>query len=94
MTAAPLLFYPGRTLATPGALAALQETGADPAALLRRHCAGDWGEVSPEDARENDFSLGRELRLLSRYTLPDGTAVWVITEADRSATTILLPDEY
>ncbi len=87
------LFLPGRTLATPGALAVLEEAGIAPASLLDRHCAGDWGDLPPEDAAENDFSLGRNLRIISRYTLAGDGVVWIITEADRSATTILLPEE-
>jgi hypothetical protein len=63
--------------------------------LLSRHVCGDWGEVCAEDARENDFSVDHGFRILSAYTLSTtGVKVWVITEADRSATTILLPDEY
>ena len=83
----------GRVLATPGALRLLLEAGENPARYLSRHASGDWGEVPPEDARENELALRFGRRLLSSY--PVGTAcIWVITEADRSATTILLPDEY
>ena len=60
---------------------------------LKRHAKGDWGEVSPEDRRENDFSLDKELRLLSSYQ-HDGIKIWIVTEADRSTTTILFPEEY
>ena len=84
----------GRTIATPGALKAL---GADPGELLTllwRHRSGDWGEPSEADRRENEFSLAHGFRLLSAYRLASGARVWVITEADRSATTILLPSEY
>ena len=62
--------------------------------LLARHLSGDWGEVCAEDAKENEFSLEHGFRLLSAYVLRDGTKVWIITEADRSATTILLFSEY
>ena len=89
------LFSPGRVVATPGALEALEDTGTDALDLLRRHVAGDWGEVPPEDARENERSLKHGWRVLSSYPVGDaGERVWVITEADRSSTCILLPSEY
>lgn len=61
---------------------------------LGRHAFCDWGDLSDEDKRENEYSLGRYLRLLSSYKYVNGTKIWIITEADRSVTTILLPDEY
>lgn len=85
---------PGRILATPGALDAMASSGDDPLDFLFRHLDGDWGELSPEDIAENELSLREGFRLLSAYSLRDGSRIWVITEADRSATTILLPDEY
>ena len=89
------LFSPGRVVATPGALEALEDTGTDALDLLRRHVAGDWGEVPPEDARENERSVLNGRRVLSSYPVGDaGERVWVITEADRSSTCILLPSEY
>jgi hypothetical protein len=88
------LFPLGRTVATPGALAALQRTGNTPATFLRRHVCGDWGEVDGADHAENERSVEHGLRLLSAYTLADCTRIWVITEADRSSTCILLPEEY
>lgn len=84
----------GQVVATPGALAALQEAGDRPADLLRRHVCGDWGEVDEEDQRENERSLEDDCRLLSAYTLTGGARLWIITEADRSSTTLLLPSEY
>ena len=60
---------------------------------LKRHASCDWGELSTEDKRENDFSLDKGLRLLSSYQLNDWK-IWIITEADRSVTTILFPEEY
>ena len=66
----------------------------DVPASLARHLRGDWGELDESDKQENEFSLQHGLRLLSAYTLSDGTRIWVITEADRSATTFLLPEEY
>jgi hypothetical protein len=61
--------------------------------LLARHVSGDWGELPEEDRAENEFSVANNLRILSAYTLANGVKVWVITEADRSATTFLLPEE-
>ena len=84
----------GQILTTPGALAALEQAGQNPAHYLARHHAGDWGDLAPEDVRENELSLDRHLRLLSAYTLPTDAKIWIITEADRSATTILLPADY
>lgn len=84
----------GRTVATPGALAALTEAGQSPAEFMDRHVGGDWGEVDEHDAQENEFSLENDLRLLSAYTLKTNVRIWIITEADRSSTTILLPKEY
>ncbi len=84
----------GRTLATPGALEAIQEAGQEPAEFLLWHQAGDWGEVCKEDRQENELSLREGFRLLSVYSTSKGVKLWVITEADRSATTILLPEEY
>ena len=84
----------GQVVATPGALEALEDAATQPAELLARHQAGDWGEVPPEDAAENELSLKQGFRLLSAYTLPTGARIWIITEADRSVTTLLLPSEY
>ncbi len=93
-TKQPPLFPLGQVVATPGALAALHEAGQTPAELLRRHSVGDWGELPAEDIRENELSLQEGYRLLSAYTLASGQRLWIITEADRSATTLLLPQEY
>jgi len=84
----------GRVVATPAALDALSATDTHPFALLRRHVTGDWGDLTPEDVEANRMALATGARVLSAYTLPDGTRVWVITEADRTATTILLPEDY
>lgn len=62
--------------------------------FLRRHGAGDWGDVSVEDWKANDEALASGERLLSAYVVAPGERVWIITEADRSSTTVLLPDEY
>ena len=61
---------------------------------LKRHLAGDWGELSEEDKAENEFSLGKQLRLFSAYEKDHLPKIWIITEADRSATTVLFPSEY
>src|SRR6266508_3992094 len=84
----------GDIVATPGALDALREAQQEPLGLLRRHQTGDWGNLDEEDKAENEFSLTHDLRLLSAYTLPTQVKIWVITEADRSVTTLLLPAEY
>ena len=88
------LFPLGRIVATLGALDALQQAGHTTQEFLARHSAGDWGEVSAEDRKENTFAVTRSLRLLSAYRLSAGVKIWLITEADRSATTFLLPEEY
>ena len=87
-------FNPGKVMATPGALAALEASGESLLNYLQRHLAGDWGDVDAEDAQENELSLQNGWRLLSVYTLKSGTKIWVITEADRSSTCLLLPEEY
>ena len=98
----------GQIVATPGALELLQETGFSAAALVSRHVHGDWGDLCDEDRAENDFAVTRRLRILSCYRLVDAErlaatprdkrsslpAIWIITEADRSVTTLLRPDEY
>ncbi|MGH9760275.1 MAG: hypothetical protein ACREAC_05455 [Blastocatellia bacterium] len=88
------LFPLGQTVMTPGAQSALEESGQSPTSFLRRHQAGDWGELDHEDSQENCFSLGRGLRLLSVYRTASGEKLYVITEADRSCSTILLTTEY
>ena len=87
-------FSLGCLIATPGALRAIREAGSIPLEFLTRHQQGDWGDLSDRDYLENEWSIGNGCRLLSAYHLNDGTKIWVITEADRSATTILLPEEY
>ena len=95
MILAPTKFPLGQVVATPGAIEAMKSEGADAGGLLARHGAGDWGEVCAEDKKANEAALKHEARLMSAYTLPKtGAKLWVITEADKSATTLLLPDEY
>ncbi|MGH9969774.1 MAG: hypothetical protein ACREBG_18545 [Pyrinomonadaceae bacterium] len=88
-------FALGQTYITPGAEEALQIAGQTEIEFLRRHMSCDWGpELSDEDVRENELSLEEGFRLLSAYRTAKGQKLWIITEADRSATTILLPSEY
>ena len=82
----------GQILATPGAMEAINREEITKA--LHRHHRGDWGLVGKEDWEANDRALEEGTRLLSVYAAEDSTRFWIITEADRSATTILLPDEY
>lgn len=84
----------GSVVATPGALAALKDAQDSPRPYLLRHSEGDWGDVCKEDAAENELSLLTGFRILSAYTIKNGAKIWVITERDRSATTILLLEEY
>ena len=86
-------FSLGRLVATPAAMEALERAGMGALPLLVRHQSGDWGQVDAEDWQINEEAVERGGRLLSAYEAGD-TRVWVITEADRSATTILLPAEY
>jgi len=87
-------FQLGQIVATPGALAAISESGERLASFLKRHVSGDWGDIAEEDRQENELSVAQGFRLLSAYRLSDGTKLWIITEADRSFTTLLLPSEY
>jgi hypothetical protein len=84
----------GQTVATPGALEALAGAGETPLLYLARHVVGDWGDLDEHDKAENESALEDGLRILSAYRLSDDTRIWVITEANRSVTTILLPEEY
>ena len=87
-------FSLGRIVATPGALAALEKVGQAPIEYIARHAKGDWGTLCEEDKVANAEALKNGSRLLSSYTLPDQTKLWIITEGDRSVTTLLLPEEY
>ena len=88
------LFPLGQIVATPGALAALERAKQPPTCFLARHAIGDWGELEATDVAENRYSLIHGFRLLSSYRTDAGEKLWIITEADRSATTLLLPEEY
>jgi len=84
----------GQTYITPGAEEALMMAGQTGIEFLRRHMSGDFGDVSDEDLRENELSLREGFRVLSAYRTAKGQKLWIITEADRSSTTILVPSEY
>ena len=88
------LFQLGEIVLTPGALHALREADNPGVEFLYRHQTGDWGDVPDEDKAENEFSVDKGFRILSAYHLNTGVQVWIITEADRSSTTVLLPSEY
>lgn len=83
----------GRVMATPGALNLMDQASVGVLALLSRHQSGDWGDVDGEDWQANQEALEHGWRLLSSYAVGEGK-VWIITEADRSATTLLLQEEY
>lgn len=85
-------FTLGQIVATPNALSTL--THDDILSALSRHVKGDWGNVCEEDRQENELSLKEGFRLLSVYQGASGTKFWIITEADRSVTTVLLPKDY
>ena len=87
-----MLFKQGQIVATPGALS-LEEQGVKLLMYLQRHLRGDWGDLDDEDKAENEFSVKHGFRIMSSYNTPEGR-LWIITEADRSVTTFLLPDEY
>lgn len=87
-------FSLGQTVATPGTLAALEEMHQTPQELLWRHVTGDWGDLCEEDKRENELGLTQGLRIFSSYLLSTQIKIWVITEWDRSVTTLLLPEDY
>lgn len=87
-------FALGQTYVTPGAGEALMIAGQTGIEFLRRHMSGDFGDLSDEDATENELSLREGFRVLSSYRTASGEKLWIITEADRSSTTILLPSQY
>lgn len=85
----------GEVCATPGASEALQKAEVSPLWFLAKHQDGDWGEVSESDEADNNLAVREGFRILSAYTLPKtGEKIWIITEADITLTTILLPEEY
>ena len=92
MSAKSVRFSLGRIVATPAALAQL--TSEEITLALLRHHSGDWGDLDSEDKTANDRALVNHTRILSAYRAANGTRFWIITEADRSATTLLLPEDY
>jgi len=84
----------GRIVGTPDAVRTLCERGIHPSDLLDRHVMGDWGTLNPEDRQANEDALAHGDRIMSVYPLDEETKVWIITEADRSVTTIMLPENY
>lgn len=88
------LFPLGQIVMTSGAARAFEASGDDPLAFLIKHVCLDPGDSSPEDIVENQLSVEQGFRILSAYRLNDGTRIWIITEADRSSTCVLLPKEY
>lgn len=97
-------FTPGQVVTTPAALQLMTQTATSAVSLLRRHLCGDWGDVCADDAKANELALTQQTRIISSYTLPLTPSnrseqsvigkIWIITEADRSVTTFLLPREY
>ena len=87
-----MLFQPGNIVATPAVLTAVPRSVID--AALARHLSGDWGDMSDTDKRTNEQALKDGSRLFSAYQVREDTRIWIITEADRSATTVLLPEDY
>lgn len=86
------MFTLGAVVATPSLLSQVPATEWGPA--LQRHARGDWGEICEEDAEANQDALQHGYRLMSVYSAKDGTKFWIITEADRSSTCVLLPEDY
>lgn len=89
-----VLFPLGSIHLTIGAQEALDEANQQPFEFLKQHQTGDWGFVCESDKKENEFSLKEGFRILSAYRTSRNQKLWIITEADRSSTTILLPSEY
>jgi hypothetical protein len=88
------LFSAGQIVKAPGALALLEHADRPPLELLSRHLRGDWGGLCHDDKAENELSLKYGFRLMSSYQITETEKLWVITEGERSVTTLLLPAEY
>jgi hypothetical protein len=93
-------FELGETVMTPGASAAIEDAGQQPAEFLAQHVTGDWGDLGADDKASNDSAIqhegdvDRQDRILSAFQTAKGVKIWIITEYDRSVTTLLLPEEY
>jgi len=90
----PYLLKLGKTVITPGALEEITKAEQTPFEFLELHIHGNWGELSDDDKRVNELALAHGERVLSAYRTKTDVKIWVITEADRSSTCILLPEEY
>jgi hypothetical protein len=88
------LFELGQLLMTSGVAELVQQEGLDPIPFIIRHGKGNWGDLDAEDLRANEIALNTGSRLFSSYNLSNNRKLWVITEWDRSCTTLLLPNEY
>ena len=88
------LFHLGNVVATPQSICVLNDHGISLESLLQRHATGDWGDLCTDDINANNDALQYGDRLLSSYVISESCKVWIITEWDRSVTTILLPSEY
>ena len=88
------LFALGDIVGTPGALQAIQDAGQHPLEFVIRHVTGDWGELPEEDVAQNERAVKQGLRIFSSYPLETGGKLWVVTEWDRSVTTLLRPEDY
>ena len=88
------LFPIGKVVITPGASDALREAGRTAEEFLLRHVCGDWGDLDTDDRLANDWAILQEDRILSSYAIAIDVTVWVLTESDRSVTTLLLPSDY
>ena len=88
------LFPLGKVVATPGALSLFETLNTSPLKYLFRHVLGDWGDLDAEDRQANEAALVHGTRIVSSYRIHGKHCIWLITEADRSATTFLLPEEY
>ena len=88
------LFTLGKLVATPGAIELLKQHERSPFDYVTRHWQGDWGDLDSEDVEANQAALKHGTRLFSSYRIGDQDKLWIITEADRSSTTLLLPSEY
>lgn len=87
-------FTLGHLFITPGAIEALEEAGQPAREFIERHARLEQGELCDDDHKENHFSVNKSLRIFSAFKTANGVKIWVVTESDRSATTLLLPSEY